>query len=325
MNRRMYLATALVAALAGVTLAAAPASAQQFPGGRTITTIVPVPPGGGTDQLARAMAPVLSKILGTTVQVVNKPGASMQTGTHEVAFSKPDGTTLLWIVLPTAAAYLDPDRKSTYQRSNLQPIGSAFEVAPAIAVKTDSKYKSLKELVDDAKANPGKLKAGTAGLLTTSHLASVGFQRAVGIKFANVNFTGGAQQLTALLGGHIDIAFNSIGEVIVPARGGQVRVLGVMADGAHMSGMPTINSQGFNAETLSIDIGLVGPAGMPADVVKTLADALKKATEDSSIKKLTDDQTTSLRFLDPAQYGKTWDQIEARYKPLIDLAKQDSK
>src|SRR6478736_8298532 len=119
MTRRMLLATALVTALAGLT----PASAQQFPGGRTITTIVPVPPGGGTDQLARAMAPVLGRILGTTVQVVNKPGASMQTGTHEVAFSKPDGTTLLWIVLPTAAAYLDPDRQSTYTRANLQPIG----------------------------------------------------------------------------------------------------------------------------------------------------------------------------------------------------------
>jgi tripartite-type tricarboxylate transporter receptor subunit TctC len=317
----MLLATALVTALAGLT----PASAQQFPGGRTITTIVPVPPGGGTDQLARAMAPVLGKILGTTVQVVNKPGASMQTGTHEVAFSKPDGTTLLWIVLPTAAAYLDPDRQSTYTRANLQPIGSAFEVAPAIAVKADSKYKTLKDLIDDAKANPSKLKAGTAGLLTTSHLASIGFQRSVGIKFANVNFTGGAQQLTALLGGHIDVAFNSIGEVIVPARGGQVKVLGVMADGAHMSGMPTINSQGFNAETLSIDIGLVGPAGMPADVVQKLADALKQATEDPSIKKLGEEQTTSVRFLGPDDYKKTWDQIEARYKPLIDLAKQDSK
>lgn len=319
MTRRMLLAAALAAAALG----AAPATAQQFPAGRTITTIVPVPAGGGTDQLARAMAPVLGKLLNTTVQVVNKPGASMQTGTHEVAFSKPDGYTLLWIVLPTAAAYLDPDRQSTYTRASLQPIGSTFEVAPAIAVIDNSKYKTLKDLVDDAKANPGKLKAGTAGLLTTSHLASIGFQRSVGIKFANVNFTGGAQQLTALLGGHIDVAFNSIGEVIIPAKAGQVRVLGVMADGTHMSGMPTINSQGFNAETLSIDIGLVGPAGMPADVVKTLADALQKATQDDSIKKMTAEQTTSLRFLGPDQYKKTWDDIETRYKPLIDLAKQD--
>lgn len=320
MKTRLLIAAAFGAAVLGLT----PALAQQFPAGRTITTIVPVPAGGGTDQFARAMAPVLSKHLGTTVQVVNKPGASMQTGTHEVAFSKPDGYTLLWIVLPTAAAYLDPDRQSTYTRANLQPIGSAFEVAPAIAVRADSKYKTLKEVVDDAKANPGKLKAGTAGLLSTSHLASLGFQRAVGAKFATVNFNGGAPQLTALLGGHIDVAFNSIGEVVTPAKAGQVRILGVMADGdKHMSGAPTINSQGFKTDTLSIDIGLVGPAGMPPDVVKALADALQKATQDEGIKKLMEEQASSLRFLSSDQYKKTWDDIEARYKPLIDLAKQD--
>jgi tripartite-type tricarboxylate transporter receptor subunit TctC len=314
----------LVAALSALALTSIPAAAQQFPAaGRTITTIVPVPAGGGTDQFARAMAPVLAKELGTTVQVVNKPGASMQTGTHEVATARPDGYTLLWIVLPTAAAYLDPDRQSTYTRASLQPIGSVFEVAPAIAVLPNSPYKTLKDFVDAAKANPSKVKGGTAGLLSTSHLASVGFQRAVGIKLATVNFNGGAPMLTALLGGHIDVAFNSIGEVLPQAKAGQVRILGVMADGKHMSGVPTFKEQGINAETLAVDVGLVGPAGMPPEVVAKLADALKKAIEDESIKKLMTEQASTLRFLGPDQYKTHWDGIEARFKPLIDLAKQD--
>ncbi len=314
----------LVAALSALALTTIPAATQQFPAaGRTITTVVPVPAGGGTDQFARAMAPVLARELGTTVQVVNKPGASMQTGTHEVATARPDGYTLLWIVLPTAAAYLDPNRQSTYTRASLQPIGSVFEVAPAIAVLPNSPYKTLKDFVDAAKANPSKVKGGTAGLLSTSHLASVGFQRAVGIKLATVNFNGGAPMLTALLGGHIDVAFNSIGEVLPQAKAGQVRVLGVMADGKHMSGVPTFKEQGFNAETLAVDVGLVGPAGMPPEVVARLADALKKAIEDESIKKLMTDQASTLRFLGPDQYKTHWDGIETRFKPLIDLAKQD--
>lgn len=314
----------LMAALGALAVAAIPAAAQQFPAsGRTITTVVPVPAGGGTDQFARAIAPVLAKELGTTVQVVNKPGASMQTGTHEVATARPDGYTLLWIVLPTAAAYLDPARQSTYTRASLQPIGSAFEVAPAIAVLPNSPYKTLKEFVDAAKANPGKVKGGTAGLLSTSHLASVGFQRAVGIKLATVNFTGGAQMLTALLGGHVDVAFNSISEVLPQAKAGQIRILGVMSDNPHSSGVPTFKAQGVDAETLAVDVGLVGPAGMPPEVVSKLADALKKALEDDSIKKLAADQTLTLRFLGPDQYKTHWDGIETRFKPLIDLAKQD--
>lgn len=313
-----------VAALAALALVMPPAAAQQFPApGRTITTIVPVPAGGGTDQFARAIAPVLAKELGTTVQVVNKPGASMQTGTHEVVNSKPDGYTLLWIVLPTAAAYLDPARQSTYTRASLQPIGSAFEVAPAIAVLPNSPFKTLKDLVEAAKANPGKVKAGTAGLLSTSHLASVGFQRAVGVKFATVNFTGGAQMLTALLGGHIDVAFNSIGEVLPQAKAGQVRVLGVMAEGKHMSGMPTFKEQGYETDILAVDVGLAGPAGMPPEVVARIADALKKAVEDEGIKKMMTDQASTLRFLGPDQYKTHWDGIETKFKPLIDLAKQD--
>jgi tripartite-type tricarboxylate transporter receptor subunit TctC len=316
----------LVAALSALALISIPAAAQQFPAaGRTITTIVPVPAGGGTDQFARAMAPVLARELGTTVQVVNKPGASMQTGTHEVATSRPDGYTLLWIVLPTAAAYLDPDRKSTYARKDLLPVGSANQHPPPHTHLATSPYKTLKDLVDAAKQSPGKFKGGTAGALSTGHLASLEFQRSVGIKLTTVNFQGGAPQMTALLGGHIDVAFNTIGEALPHAKSGAVRILGVMSDQPHASGIATIKSQGFPTETLSVNVGLVGPAGLPKDVVAALSAALKKALDDDSTKKFMLEQTLTPNYLTPEQYVAHWDKIDANFKPLIDLAKQDAK
>ena len=315
-----------VFALMAVALLGAQASAQQFPATeRVITTIVPVAAGGGTDVFARQVAPLMAKDLGIPVQVVNKPGGSMQIGANEVVAAKPDGYTLLWIVLPTAAAYLDPDRKSIYARKDLQPIGSAFEVAPAISVLATSPYQSLKDLVDAAKANPGKFKGGTAGVLSTGHLASLAFQRSVGIRLATVNFQGGAPQLTALLGGHIDVAFNTIGEALPQAKNGTVRILGVMSDQPHPSGVPTIRAQGFSTETLSVNVGLVGPAGLPKDIVAILSASLRKALEDEGVRKFMAENASTLSYLPPEQYAAHWDTIDARFKPLIDLAKQDTK
>jgi tripartite-type tricarboxylate transporter receptor subunit TctC len=161
--------------------------------------------------------------------------------------------------------------------------------------------------------------------LSTGHLASVGFQRSVDIKLATVNFQGGGPQLTALLGGHIDVAFNTIGEVLPQSKGGTLRILGVMSDGPHASGVPTIKSQGFPTETLSVNVGVVGPAGMPKDIVAILSNSLKKALEDPAIKAAMIDTSSTPNYLTPEEYSAHWDRIEARFKPLIDLAKQDGK
>lgn len=312
-------------ALLGV--AAAPAVAQEFPDpDRSITIVVPVPPGGGTDGVARLIAPKMAEDLGVRVDIVNRAGASMQIGTHEVATAEPDGYTLLVGVLPTLMAWMDPDRESTYDRDDLQPIASAVEEAPAVTVLADSPYETLDELVEAARANPGQLTAGTPGLMATGHLASVGFAQAVDADFATVNFTGGAALLTALLGGHVDIAFNSITEVIQQQEAGEVRILGVVSgDEEHSSGVPTVIAQGYDMPVLSVNIGVLGPAGIPEDVLEILSASVERALNDPEVTAALEEQSRSIMYLDSSAYAEYMDEVETNFGPLIDIAKEHAE
>src|SRR5512139_2410738 len=148
--------TVVIAAILLASLwVAAPTAAgtAEYPAkGRTITIIVPSTAGGGTDTATRMLAPILEKDLGVPIQIVNKPGASMQIGLSEVAAAKPDGYTLVMSVLPTAASiYLDPERKATFTRKNLQPIALVYEAPFCVWVLASSPYKTLKDVADAAK------------------------------------------------------------------------------------------------------------------------------------------------------------------------------
>lgn len=298
--------------------------AQKFPKpGHAITAIVPFAAGGGTDAFARLMTPVMSKALGVAINVENKPGASSQIGLTELATSAPDGYTIGFPILPTSLAYLDPDRQSAYTRESFTLIGPAFSVASVVAVRSDSPYKSLADLIQAAKDKPGVLRAGTPGVLSTGNLAAIGFGQATATQFAFVNFQGGGPNVTALLGGHIDVGFLAMNEALpqLDTRGGNVRVLAVLADEPNPYGLPTAASQGFKIPSFSPDVGIVAPAGTPADVVTALSNALKAALEDPEVKKQAEATGNSLQFLSPADYTTHWIEAEKTYKPLIDLAK----
>src|SRR5688572_5442346 len=170
----------ILLATTAAMLALSPAAfAQEYPAkGRTISGIVPSTAGGGTDTAARLISPIMEKDLGVPMQVVNKPGASMQIGATEVAMAKPDGYTLLWLVLPTVASiYLDPERKATFGRKDIQPIGMMYGAPFAVFVQASSPYKTIQDVVEAAKANPGKIKSGTTGHMSTGHFANLEFQR----------------------------------------------------------------------------------------------------------------------------------------------------
>jgi tripartite-type tricarboxylate transporter receptor subunit TctC len=315
----------------GATLIAlaSPASAADYPAkGRTITTIVPSTAGGGTDTAARLIAPLLEKSLGVPVQVVNKPGASMQIGVTEFVRAKPDGYTLLWSVLPTQAAiYLDPARKAAFSRKDIQPIGMVYGAPFAIVVQASSPYKTIKDLVDAAKANPGKIKSATTGHMSTGHFANLEFQRGAGVHMATVHFQGGGPSLTALLGGHVDVAFNSIGELLGQLKNGTIRILAVMDDeeSPFLPGVKTLAEQGVNAHAIGSDIGISAPAGTPKEIITRLTNELKKAMADEGFKKKMAEQGNTVKYLDPEQYKKFWDGVDAKYKPLIELAKKEAK
>lgn len=320
----------LLLALAGLVACAGAASAQDFPQkGRPITFVVPSTAGGGADTAARLLAPLLEKDLGVPVEVVDKPGASMQIGLGYVATAKPDGQTIALLVLPTAASgYLDAERKSPFGRSSLTPIGLYYGAPFGIVVRSESPFKTLKDVVDAAKANPGKVKAGTSGFMATGHFAVLAFENGTGTKVATVNFQGGGPQLTALMGGHTDVSMNSIGELVTQYKSGALRILAVMGDkrDPNLPDVPTVAEAGFpNVEPIGSDIGLAAPAGTPKAVVDRLSLALKTSMEDPGLKARMTEFGNTLTYLPPAEYAAFWDKVDTRFKPLIDAARKQGQ
>ena len=317
---------AVAAAMFALTM---PAGAQDFPaGGRTIMMIVPSTAGGGTDVAARLVAPVMEKDLGVPVEVVNKPGASMQIGVTEALRAKPDGYTLFWSVLPTQLSiYLDPERQAAFTRADIQPIANVYYSPNAIWVLANSPYKSIHDLVAAAKASPKAVKSGTTGFMSTGHFANIEFQRKVGVEMATVNFQGGGPQVTALLGGHIDVGFNSIGELLGHHRAGTIRILALMADerDSRIPDVPTLKDEGIDAKPIAPWVGLSASAAVPKDIIAKIRESLRKALENPDVvEKMTSNGNTVL-YMDTPKYEVFWDQFAEDLKSLIALAKEQAK
>ena len=303
------------------------ASAEYPIKGKVITAIVPSSAGGGSDTIARSVSPLMERDLGTSIQVVNKPGAGMQIGLTSALASKPDGYTLIWTILPTTlGVYLDPDRHATFGRKDIHNIALVTDGPFVLSVLATSPYKTLKDLVDATKANPEKIKIATTGYLSTGHLGAVELQRVMGVKMAPVHFEGGGPALIALLGGHVDVSLNSLGEIRSQYQAGAIRVLGILdkAESRFLPGVKTLESQGYKVY-VSSSVGLSAPAGIPKEYVTILASSVKKAMENEDFKKNMESRGETLRYLDPAQYAADWEQKEAQYKPLVELAKKDQK
>ena len=303
-----------------------PASKSSFPEkGRAITIIVPFAAGTGNDIWARLLAAYLEKELGTPVQVANKPGATTQVGLTELAKSKPDGYTLLLTsTITTVSVYLDPERQAAFSRKDFQPIAAPGVEPMVLSVKADSPYKSTKELLDAAKAGPGKIKVGDNGLGSPTHMAGMLTAKAGGATWAAVHFDGDATNATALLGGHTDAAVTSLPGILPHFKSGAVRVLGITdnEESKFLPGVKTLPAQGYNV-VLLLSRGVIGPAGIPADIVQTLAQAIKRITENDEFRKKADEAGLVVRYLDTAQFSAHWDDLEKQAKPLLEEFKAE--
>jgi tripartite-type tricarboxylate transporter receptor subunit TctC len=258
-----------------------PALAQNFPR-RSIQLIVPANAGGPTDVGARILASILEKDIGQSVVVVNKPGAGSQLGVTEIARARPDGYTLGFVNMPgTNTLILDPERKAAFTVDSFAFITNQVFDPGVIWVKNDSPYKTLGDLVEAAKKEPNKLSACTTGILSDDHLAILMLEEATGIRFRTVHFDGAAQQLTAILGGHVDAAFDNVGSVRKRAMSGEVRVLAVMDKQRSklMPDSPSTTELGFPTVVSSSTRGIAGPKGLPQDVQTYLEAAFRKAME----------------------------------------------
>ncbi len=233
--------------------------------------------------------------------------------------SKPDGYTLSYVVLPTVVThYLDPARAAIYTRKDFQPIAMHHSTPQVLAVRADSPYQTLKDLVEAARAKPEALKVSDSGLMGVPHSEVLMLQLAAGVKFASVHFGGGAPSITALLGKHVDVLAGATADARPYKASGEFRVLGVAAaqPDALMPDVPTMRSQGYDVLAASAT-GIVAPAGTPAEIVTLLTDAVRAVVDSPEHKAKLLQLGVSPYYLNPADYTQVWIDNETRMKPLL--------
>jgi len=265
-----------VAAMA-MTGIAAPASAA-FPE-RPITLIVPWAAGGGTDAVARMVASLLEKEFGQPLNVVNRTGGSGVVGHQAIAQAKPDGYTIGLITLEINMMHWVGLTDLTYK--NYTPFALINTDPAAIHVKSDSAYKTLKDLIDAIKANPGKLKASGTGQGGGWHLALAGLLRSLGIEPGTVPWVpvnGAATALIDLAAGGIDFVSCSLPEAEALTRAGRLRTLAFMDEkrAAVAPDVPTVKEASGSSWTKGLWRGMVGPKGLPADIAAKYEAAFKR-------------------------------------------------
>ncbi|HEX9017438.1 MAG TPA: tripartite tricarboxylate transporter substrate binding protein [Chloroflexota bacterium] len=311
--------TKAAAPAAQPTTAPAAAPAAAWKPSRPISVVVAWAAGGTNDVAARVMAPFLEKELGTPVQIVNKAGGGGQTGFTDIAQSKPDGYTLGLMVLPPAVnIYMNPEVKPLFNRSSFIPI-SVFALEPMIVgVKSDSAIKSGKDLIDAAKANPEKIRVASTGISATTHMQVLALQKAGGVKFARVQFDGDSQAVTALLGGHVDVASVSPAGMLSQVKGGTIRVIGYSSKDQlkvypDVKGWPV---QGYDVD-IPVSRGIVLPKGAPQEIVDTLKATMAKVSANPEFVKKAEEAGLGTIYMDQDAYNKHWDQMDAMVKPLL--------
>ncbi len=307
--------TAAFSALAAVALfASAGAARAEFPD-RPINLIIPWDAGGSTDQTARVLAKAAEKVLGQPIVPVNKPGAATVLGMTELAAAKPDGYTLGVLstssyLIPLAGRQVqyDPEKSFSY-------VSYYGDNLIGVAVPANAPWKTLKELIDDGRKNPGKVKFGTGGVGTTQHLSIEGLMVETGAKFVHIPQKGSAGSVPALLGAHVDfISETSVWAPFVEQK--ELRLLSVNtpARSPRFPDTPTMNEMGF--KSLRSVQAIIAPAGVPEAARLKLEGAFRAALKDqgfidtmnrlamvvvdlpgAEVKKLVDSEIASARTL----------------------------
>jgi tripartite-type tricarboxylate transporter receptor subunit TctC len=294
--------------------------------GQPITMIIPWAAGASSDLGGRLLAMGMEKELGVPVLVVNKPGASGQIGLTDVAKARPDGYVIGYCAMSSAVLpYLDTSRKATFQRKELIGVAAHVGDVRAVAVSTKSPYKTIKDLAEAIKANPGKVKAGTNGAMTDCHFAQLLFAKMSGGEFGYVHFKGGGETIPALMGGHVDTYFGSSSELSRFYKSGEFRVLAILGEkeSKFLPGVKTAKAQGYPVSFTTYR-NIYAPGGTPREFVNILAGSIKKVMEsEEHRKKMEDELSLPLEFQGPAEVEKAWDEMEENMKKLIPLARKN--
>ena len=271
MSRRHIDRRTFAAAVAALGLVPA-ARAEAWPS-KPIRIVVGYPPGGFTDVTARLIAAKLQDRLGQTVTVENRSGANGIIGTDAVAKAAPDGTTF-GVVIAAYAANTTLYKKLPYDPAKDIAAVSLIGLSPLVAaVNNDAPFKTARELVAYARANPGKVSFASSGIGSAAHLTTELFKSVTGSYMVHIPYRGAAAALTDLMGGQVQLFFDAASGVLSPGKAGKVRLIGVASEQrlAAAPEVPTFIEQGIAGFTGSTWAGLLAPAGTPRDVLQRMA------------------------------------------------------
>lgn len=275
-SRRAVLVVLLLGIASGAGLG--PAFAQPFPS-RPIRLVVPFPPGGPTDIVARPLAQMLGESLKQSVIVDNRGGAGGLIGADLVAKSPPDGYTLLMGTVGTNAINGALYRKLPYDPvRDFTPITLVASAPIAVVVNPRAGIASVKDLIAQAKSNPGKMSFGSAGNGTPGHLTGEMFATAAGVSLQHVPYKGSAPAITDLLGNQIPMMFDPLQSVIQHVRSGKLRALAISGRNRSpaLPDVPTLGEAGVKDFESTAWWAVFGPANMPAEIARTLRNEIER-------------------------------------------------
>lgn len=290
--------------------------AESYPT-KPVRLIVPFPPGGSVDYVARTISQKFSENLGQTIVVDNRGGASGTIGTSEAARAAPDGYTLLLVFDSHAVNQSLYDIKyDTFKSFDYVSLIGTMPMAVVTSKKSD--LTSLTALLAKAKSHPGSVTYGSSGVGGSNHLNPVAFAKSAGIKLMHVPYRGGGPMLTALLGGEVDMVIGSLPTVVNYGKTGRANIVAIASKdpAPQLPGVPTVDSilPGYNAQSW---VGLIAPANLPKDVFQKIQTALAKTLADPAVRKKMGTDGFNIVNSSPTEFEQQVRQEAKRWSELI--------
>jgi len=315
LSRRQLIQGASSAALS----ATAPAALAQGYPSKPIRIIVPAGSGDSCDILSRLIAPKLTERLGQAIVIDNRAGSAGQLGLTLIKQAAPDGYTLgcgqggNMVIVPLAYSKVAYD-----SRKDFTPVAMMASNFLGLVVSPKTPFKTVQELIDYGKANPGKLTFGSPGNGTAVHLAGEALADAAGFQFTHVPHRGLAPALTAVMGGFVDVVIGAPGVIHAQVEAGKLRPIAQFGAtrAAALGNLPTLKEQGIDL-ALRADFGFFAPKGLPADVVQRLNEALQKAIDSEEFKSFVAVALVAPAFLNASDYQAVVDSERAIYARVV--------
>ncbi len=308
---------------AGAAALALPAlvSAQAWPA-KPIRLIVPFPPGGLIDNMARLVGPRLAQELGQPVVIDNKPGAGGNLGAAEAARAQADGYTLLMASPPLT---ISPALYASlpYKPEQIAPVGLLGRVPNVLLVNPKSGINSVADLLARARREPGKMNYASNGNGTSLHLSAELFKNTAGVFITHIPYRGAAAAVTGLISGEVDMMFENLPSVLGQIQGGTVKALAVTTSrrSKALAAVPTLTEQGMPAFDVSAWYGVAAPAGTPPAVIAAVEQALQKILREPEVMRAMESRGADVGFLAAAPMGTFMAADAAKWKRVADFAK----